>query len=43
MLFGVNWLKRYYPILFDFIKMQTLTKKDGRTIKLKGMVQEAKL
>ena len=43
MFFGVNWLRRYYPILFDFIKMQTLTKKDGRTIKLKGMVQEAKL
>jgi len=40
---GVDWLKKYLPVLFDFIKLRLSFKKDGRMIELKGISQGAKL
>jgi len=36
---GIDWLKKYLPVLFDFIKLRLLFKKDGRMIELKGISQ----
>jgi hypothetical protein len=40
---GVDWLKKYSPVLFDFIKLRLSFKKDGRMIELKGISQGAEL
>lgn len=36
-------MRLYLPILFNFIKMKILFKKDGRRIELRGIIEEAKL
>jgi hypothetical protein len=36
---GVDWLKQFSPVLFDFIKPCLSLKKDGRMIELKGISQ----
>jgi hypothetical protein len=36
---GVDWLKQFSPVLFDFIKPRLSLKKDGRMIELKGISQ----
>jgi hypothetical protein len=41
--FGSNWLRRYSHVLFDFINIKISFKKDERTIKLKGIMEEEKL
>lgn len=43
MVIGVDWLRVYSPILFDFMKMKISFKKDGRVIKLRGIVEEPSL
>jgi hypothetical protein len=40
---GVDWLKKYSLVLFDFIKLRLSFKKDGRMIELKGISQGAEL
>ena len=40
---GVDWLKKYSPVLFDFIKLRLSFKKDGRMIELKGISQSSEL
>jgi hypothetical protein len=40
---GVNWLKKYSLVLFDFIKLQLLFKKEGRMIELKEISQVSDL
>lgn len=39
----VDWLSIYLPILLDFIKIKLLIKKDRRMIKLKGIIEAARL
>jgi hypothetical protein len=36
---GVDWLKKYSPVLFDFIKLRLSFKKEGIIIELKGISQ----
>jgi hypothetical protein len=43
MVLGVDWLKKFSPILFDFIKMKITFKKEGRMLKLKGIIETASL
>lgn len=38
---GVDWLRVYSQILFDFIKIKISFKKNERMIKLKGIVDGA--
>ena len=40
---GVDWLKQYSPVLFDFIKLKLSFKKSDRMIELKGIVQNSDL
>jgi hypothetical protein len=40
---GVNWLKKYSLVLFDFIKLRLSFKKEGRMIELKGISQVSDL
>ena len=40
---GVDWLKKYSPMLFDFIRLRPLFKKNGRMIELKGISQVSDL
>jgi hypothetical protein len=40
---GVDWLRKYSPILFDFIKIKISFKKEKRVIKLKRIVDKASL
>jgi hypothetical protein len=35
---GVDWLKQYSPVLFDFIKLRLSLKKSDRMIELKRIV-----
>lgn len=43
MVLGVDWLRVYSPILFDFVKMKLSFKKEERMIELKGVVNEVRL
>lgn len=40
---GVDWLKKYSSILFDFIKLRLSFKKEGIMIELKGISQDVGL
>jgi hypothetical protein len=40
---GVDWLKQYSPVLFDFIKLRLSFKKSDRMIELKGIMQSSDL
>jgi len=40
---GVQWLKVYFPMLFDFIKMKLSFRKEGKIIKLKVITKETGL
>ena len=40
---GVDWLKKYSLVLFDFIKLRFSFKKDGRMIELKDISQGGEL
>jgi len=40
---GVDWLKKYFPVLFDFIQLRLSFKKDGIMIELKGISQVSNL
>lgn len=40
---GVDWLRGYSPILFDFMRMKFSFKKDRRSIELRGIGKEAEL
>jgi len=40
---GVDWLKQYSPVLFDFIKLWLSFTKEGRMIELKGISQVSDL
>lgn len=40
---GVDWLRIYSTILFDFIKMKLSFRKDGRMTESKGIIEEAGL
>lgn len=40
---GVDCLRIFSPILFDFYKIKLSFKKDGRMIELKGIVKDASL
>ena len=40
---GVDWLRHYSPILFDFIKMKISFRKEGGMIELKGIVDGVSL
>jgi len=39
MVLGVDWLRKFSPILFDFIKMKITFKKEGRMLELKGIIE----
>jgi len=41
MVLGVDWLRKFSPILFDFIKIKITFKKEGRMLELKGIVETA--
>ena len=43
MVLGVDWLRVYSPILFDFVKLKLSFKKEERMIELKGVVNEVRL
>jgi len=43
MVLGVDWLRKFSPILFDFIKIKITFKKEGRMLELKGIVETASL
>ena len=43
MVLGVDWLRKFSPILFDFIKMKITFKKEGRMLELKGIIKTASL
>ena len=40
---GVDWLRKFSPILFDFIKMKISFKKEERMLELKGIVEATNL
>jgi hypothetical protein len=40
---GVDWLRKFSPILFDFIKMKIFLKKERRMLELKSIVEAANL
>ena len=43
MVLGVDWLRKFSQILFDFIKMKITFKKEGRMLELKGIIETASL
>ena len=43
MVLGVDWLRKFSPILFDFIKMKLTFKKEGRMLELRGIIETASL
>ena len=40
---GVDWLKQYSPVLFDFIKLRLSFKKNDRMVELKGIMHNSEL
>jgi len=43
MVLDVDWLRKFSPILFDFIKMKITFRKEGRMLELKGIIETASL